>query len=78
MYNFFHRIDLATEHRHILGHDDKVLQLIEATHDSALADDNQLRTALKNVGSKVTSILAYLSTFNLTLATNKQNYYFRI
>lgn len=48
---------MATEHRRILGQDEKVLQLIKATHDSALADDNQLRNALKNVGIKVVQIL---------------------
>ena len=51
--SYFLRIDLATEHRRILGQDDKVLQLIKSTHDSALADDNQLRNALQNVGIKV-------------------------
>ena len=49
------RTDLATEHKKILGDEVKVLGLIKTTHSSGLANDDELRTAYRNVGLKAFS-----------------------
>ena len=47
------RLDLATEHQRLIGNEQKVLQILKTTHDSALSDDTQLRKSCKNIGIKV-------------------------
>ena len=49
------RTDLATEHKKILGDEVKVLGLIKTTQSSGLANDDELRTAYRNVGLKAFS-----------------------
>ena len=46
---------MATEHKKILGDEVKVLGLIKTTHSSGLANDDELRTAYRNVGLKAFS-----------------------
>lgn len=52
LYRSIDRLDLATEHQRLIGDEQKVLQILKTTHDSALSDDTQLRNSCKNIGIK--------------------------